>query len=224
MFEFWVISSRFSNGKSRVKMMNNRREWSYLGPVIPLLRSAFLWHLDTPVSRNDLHDPFLTVLNKGMHIFTLCTGRLLAPWINQCSHDLVLWRTLFSSDSLIPELASTLPPPTFSVLYWSRWKATSAVVDCVCRTCLCWVPLPVWSSLACFQKQPPEPGERWRLGRRSLTQQLNLYMSEYWSHCEHHNMKNSDPVLHLVTEHNPLSTEMYNTLFQIGLFKVTLTM
>lgn len=142
-------------------MMNNRREWSHLGPVIPLFSTV--WHLNMSVSRTDLLDPFLTVLGKGMKIFTLCCGSLLAPKIHHYNLYLVL----------IPELSSMLLPPS---LYWieedERRRQWLLVVFVGYVFPDCFSPCgPRWPAFKNTLLSPLE--------RRRSTRQLSLYMSEY---------------------------------------------
>lgn len=59
------FESCFSDGKKTVGVMNNRREWSHLGTVIPPFFSFFSF-----LSSTDPLDPLLAVLDKGMHVFT----------------------------------------------------------------------------------------------------------------------------------------------------------
>lgn len=128
----------------------------------PLFPSAFLWHLDTPASRTDLLDPFLTVLDEGMHVFTICGSRgLLAPWIHHYSLCLVLWNLDNSANnSLVPAL---LPPSlSLSAIGLKQMKADVSG---------CWLCLSDTFSLIPLSLCGPRWGERWLHIRRSSTQQ-----------------------------------------------------
>lgn len=137
----------------------------------PFFPSAFLWHLDTPMSRTDLLDPILTVLDKGMHIFTLYSGGLLAPWVHHYSLYLVPWNRLFSGHSLIPELFSVpLPPPLHWIEADERRRQWLLVVFVGHVFLDSLSPCgPHWPA---FKNSLPTLG---RGGGRSSTQQLSLW-------------------------------------------------
>lgn len=129
------------------------------------------------MSRTDLADPLLIVLYE-IHTSLLSRVEAITTLNSSLCHNLVLRERLFSCNWLIANAFFSVPFYLSLCIGWRQMKADVSRCWLCLSDMFCLIPSPrVVPVGPCFHKQPPEPEERWQLGRRTSTEQQSLYMS-----------------------------------------------